>query len=272
MGAELAAHRGGAQPQRERLGPRPLARGRPGRRAGPRLRAAHLLLRARGEPGLFQGRSDTRAARRLVVRPRRRDPDPNLNVGLGVATALSRDLTMMVPEPRVSAPELLSPRSVPQQMPRLRWRGWPPALPRGRRSRRPPPARYLRALSASPRSASGYTRSRAPGPARAGGSPRTAREHRRRLRPARARRGGTGSGEAGRSRRHGPRLERQPRRPAGADRHGLGPLPGCLRAGGAQPGGEGHSPPGLRPGLALAMLALAALGALLLRAPAGAGD
>jgi hypothetical protein len=48
---------------------------------------------------------------------------PNLNVGLGVPTALSRDLTMMVPEDRVLAPERLGPASVAGLVPRLREAG-----------------------------------------------------------------------------------------------------------------------------------------------------
>jgi hypothetical protein len=48
---------------------------------------------------------------------------PNLNVGFGVKTALSIDLTMMVPEGRVLAPEQAGPRAVPRLLPRLRAAG-----------------------------------------------------------------------------------------------------------------------------------------------------
>jgi hypothetical protein len=45
---------------------------------------------------------------------------PNLNVGFGVKTALSRDLTMMVPEERVLLPEETAPGAVPRHLDRLR--------------------------------------------------------------------------------------------------------------------------------------------------------
>ncbi len=48
---------------------------------------------------------------------------PNLNVAFGVKTALSRDLTMMVPESRVLAPEETSPQAVPRLLERLRAAG-----------------------------------------------------------------------------------------------------------------------------------------------------
>jgi len=48
---------------------------------------------------------------------------PNLNVGFGLRTALSRDLTMMVPESRVLLPEETSPRALPRLVPRLRAAG-----------------------------------------------------------------------------------------------------------------------------------------------------
>jgi hypothetical protein len=48
---------------------------------------------------------------------------PNLNVGFGVKTALSIDLTMMVPEARVLAPEQAGPRAVPGLIPRLKSAG-----------------------------------------------------------------------------------------------------------------------------------------------------
>ncbi len=53
---------------------------------------------------------------------------PNLNVGLGVPVALSRDLTMMVPESRVLPPEDLSPVGLTRLVDRLRRAGVTRAL------------------------------------------------------------------------------------------------------------------------------------------------
>lgn len=198
---------------------------------------------------------------------------PNLNVGLGAATALSRDLTMMVPESRVSAPELLSPRSVPRQMPRLRAAG------------------VGRLLCLEAVEADGLRLLETLAPERI--APLRLWVYAvEGARPLRELEGAPGRLEsvADASDRLVLDVEAQaPARLVVRDAMAPGwsasldgrPVPidtveGHYRAV-SVPAGRSrvemrYSPPGLRPGLALAVLALAALGALLVRAPERAGD
>lgn len=74
-------------------------------------------------PGYFAARSVRRAHDAWSFAVSMETLTPNLNLGFGVKTALSRDLTMMVPEARVLLPEETSPRALPRLVDRLRGAG-----------------------------------------------------------------------------------------------------------------------------------------------------
>ncbi|HET7293287.1 MAG TPA: hypothetical protein VFM88_12740, partial [Vicinamibacteria bacterium] len=102
-------------------------------RLSPEMERVASALRATGgrafscdpeaSPAYFAARSVRRAHDAWSFAVSMETLTPNLNVGFGVKTALSRDLTMMVPEARVLLPEQTSPKAVPRLVERLRAAG-----------------------------------------------------------------------------------------------------------------------------------------------------